>query len=150
MVYKRDPMSVRFDPAARRLIGRVIARFEAHQENPALSPWQDVSVPNLAFDFGRDKGGLSVTERAFLRALYYDSRIHQLTARAKPDARWSLKAEWDQPPLIPGTARGLRVRVFRDTQGARHAKRMRQDRKFSENPELQSAAPGSPKNRFGE
>ena len=90
----------------------------------------------------REAGGfrLSVTERAFQRALYRNPRISQGNAR-KPDARYSLpQPEWG--PVLPGGRREVRIRVVSDTSGARFTRRQPRDEKYVENPGLRSGYVG--------
>lgn len=61
--------------------------------------------------------GLSRSERAFQRALYYDGRVHK--ARKATAGRWSLKVSWGE---VIGRRRMLRIRVFSDTSGARRVR----------------------------
>lgn len=78
---------------------------------------------------------LSVTERAFQRALYRDPRIAQ--GRRKPDARYSLpQPVWG--PVLPGGRREVRIRVVTDTSGARFTRRQPRETKYVETPALRS------------
>jgi hypothetical protein len=131
MRFQRDPLSERFDKAARALITRAIAN--AQRKPPRPTTFIVESQPGEPREATELR--LSVTERAFQRALYYDSRIHQL-GRKKPDARWSLKQPaWEE---VIGRRRFGTLRVYPDTAGARHVKRLPKERKFTENPALQS------------
>ena len=141
MTYERDPLSVQFDRQAKAVITLVIAQHGKHRENTKLVPYVRVRVPNPARSVGVRESGkdhLSSHERAFLRSLYHDDRIHQLTARRKPHARWSLKAEWGPVPVLAGQARYVSLRVFTATDGSRHMERKPASVKFSETPELRS------------
>jgi len=122
VTFYRDPESVFFDAQARVVIGLAITQYERRLGNVRLTPHVRVHVPNPHLPTGpreRRPSRLSPTERAFTRALYWDSRIHQL-GRDKPDSRWSLKLSWGDVPLLPGQARQVRVMVFPDTDGARY------------------------------
>lgn len=140
MPYARDPLSVQFDPQARLTVTLAIEQATKHKGNRRLVPYIRVRVPNPpgVIPEREDRPDrLSKHERAFLRACYYDGRIHQLTSRQKPDARWSLKPEWGPVPVLPGQARQLQITLFSDTSGARHVEGD-QARSFVANPELRS------------
>ena len=140
MTFSRDPLAVRFDPQARVVLGLAIAQREKHDANRHLVEYVRVRVPNPPGTMVREDrpDRLSPTERAFTRACYYDRRIHQL-GRKKPDARWSLRLDWDPVPLLPGAQRYVQVTVFSDTSGARHVRR-NADESYVENPELRAQA----------
>jgi hypothetical protein len=81
---------------------------------------------------------ISMYEQAWKRALYYDDRIHQLTSRAKPAGRWSLKIDWGGVPF--GEWRTVRIAVFRASSGARHVESGPSSISFVANPDLRSTA----------
>ena len=134
-------MSVQFDGQARVVIGLAITQHDKHAANQRIVPYVRIRVPNPPGVMTREpqKARLSPTERNFLRALYNDPRIHQLN-RKKPLARWSLKPEWDPVPLLPGGQRYLKITLFSDTEGARHARRQPDKDKYVTNPDLQAIA----------
>lgn len=153
--FSRDPLSVRFDAQAKLTVTLAIEQASKHRAALARKakhipvPHIRVRVPNppgvVPDRTGRHAGkdSLSEYERAFLRALYYDDRIHQLTSRDKPDARWSLKAGWGTVPVLPGQARYLTITLFPDTEGARYAKK-HPAVSYAENPELRSLGGAEP------
>jgi hypothetical protein len=139
MAFTRDPLSVRFDPQARLVIDLAIAQAEKWKANRRLVPYVRIRVPNPPGYQPRETDRpdrLTPTERAMSRSLYYDRRIHHISGN-RPDARWSLKLEWDPPPPLPGQARYVKVRVFSDTSGARHVE-ANQATSWVQNPELRS------------
>ena|SRR5215469_10799920 len=144
--FQRDPLSVRFDPQARFVIGRAIDQFQARKTNTRLVPWVRVTVPNLPGTMVRDQGGLSAAERAFQRSCYHDERIHK--PRKNTGGPWSLKLEWETVPAAPGGARRVKVQVFGSTSGKRHSDR-NPGQSWVENPELRSGGIGSGLERFG-
>lgn len=146
MTFSRDPLSVEYDGQARLVVGLAIDQHEKRRQNTRLVPYVRVRIDpargqlvTLREAVAGNELRLSRNERAFQRACYYDGRIHQFTGRKKPLARWSLKLEWEDPPIVPGRPRYVRVQVFGDTDGARHAERLPAKRKVSENPDLRSA-----------
>lgn len=112
MTFQRDPLSVRYDASAERIITRAIA-------GAARGRW----IPGI-IESGRHEqrertgARLSVTERAMQRALYHDQRIHK--ARKNTGGDWSLKVEWGE---VIGRRRLFRIRVFKDTTGSRKVRR---------------------------
>jgi hypothetical protein len=116
----RDPLSVRYDRQAARLVGNAVKRHMETQGSPGpVLPrlvWVTVRVPSPKGD-PVDSGGRTRHERALTRALYYDRRVNLHS----PQKRWSLKLDWTDD--VNGNGRKLRLRVFGDTKGARHASR---------------------------
>ena len=91
-------------------------------------------VPSGAHEQRETYGArLSVTERALQRSLYHDQRIHK--ARKNTGGEWSLKVEWGE---IIGNRRLLRIRVFRDTTGARKVRRDYGGESYVKNPAMRS------------
>jgi hypothetical protein len=128
-MYQRDPLSVRYDPAARSMIDRAIAGARRGRNIPGV-------IESGGHEQRETKGaGLSVSERAFQRALYHDERIHKA---GKPSGPWSLKVAWGERI---GRRRLLTIRVFTDTTAAR---RVRADyglaQSYIKNPALRSTA----------
>lgn len=112
MVYQRDPLSVRYDASAERIINRAI-------ESAARGRWIPGVIESGAHEQRELTGArLSVTERALQRALYHDHRIHK--ARKNTGGDWSLRVEWGE---VIGRRRLFRIRVFKDTTGARKVRR---------------------------
>jgi hypothetical protein len=111
--FTRDPLSARYDRAAASLIGRAIGR--AGQRRVALR-WAVGIIESPGGEY-REPGGqrLTRTERAFVRALYYDPRVYHRS----PDKAYSLKEPVWMAPV--GRTREVRIRIFPDTAGARYA-----------------------------
>lgn len=145
MRYERDPMSVRYDPAAGRLLGRAYARpgswvtteIKRPDPGPRTREWLREQGINL---FLTDAGGLTTYERAFQRSLYYSH--HGGGGRVNPV--WSLQRQWGN--LTPA-GRLLQVRVGPAADG-RLAVRRHRGQAWVAHPELQSGGIGSPKQRF--
>ena len=96
---QRDPLSVQFDRQARLVVGLAIQQYEKRLKNKSLRQYIRVTVPNPAGEgIVRDDTPDRLTrhERAFLRSLYYDSRIWQWTSRKKPDSR-----KWATTIIMP-------------------------------------------------
>ena len=146
MPYARDPLSVRFDRQVRVVLGLAIEQHRKHVKNRRLVPYVRVIVPNFPGELLRDEGGLSKSERAFQRSLYHDERIHK--PRKTSTGEWSLKCEWDDPPLLPGGNRILRITVFPPAEASRYAKKRPASEQWTRNARMQSGGEGSPKNRF--
>jgi len=129
MPFSPDPLSVRYEKAAASLLGRAIGRMR--QRRVAMR-WAVGIVQSEPGEY-REPGGqrLSATERAFQRALYRDPRVyHRSGSKA-----YSLKEpEWSAPV---GRTREVRIRVFADTSGYRHAEG-RAYRSYVANPALRS------------
>jgi hypothetical protein len=145
MTFERDPLSADFDGQAAAVVSLAIRRYRRARGQRAR--WVEVYVPNRLTDFhteGADR--LSGTERAFLRALYHDQRIHRV--RKNHGGRWSLERDWGPVPVLPGRPRLLRVRIWRDHEGREHAGRMPAAERWTDNPDLRSGGRGSPLQRF--
>ena len=102
---QRDPLSVRFDGASRRILTQAAV---ASRAKGGIVTY----VPSPRGESGRlDMGGRTRTERAFTRSMYY-------LVMKVPPRRWSLKLTWG-----PVTRRGRRceVRLFPVAAGYRHA-----------------------------
>lgn len=109
-----DPLSVRYEAAASALLSRAIGRMNRR----VVERWAVGIVQSAPGEY-REPGGqrLSKTERAFQRALYRDARVYHRS----PDKSYSLKEPVWAAPV--GRTREVRIRVFPDTAGARHAER---------------------------
>ena len=110
----RDPLSVRYDQAARRaLLAAIRARPAGH------AVW--IASPGLELR-DLDRGGRTAHERAFTRAAYYLVWRVPINADRIPD--WSLKLSWG-----PVTRRGDRygrvvtVRMYTRASGVRHTRK---------------------------
>ena len=136
--YERDPLSVRYDPHARSLISRAIAAHATH----GRPVWVRGALA-LQHGTAEDTGGRTRDERALTRALYYDQRIHKPSRRYPGD--WSLQIEWTSRNVAVSL---LRIRVLRDTSGARHVRRGRSGGSYITNPDLRSGGIGSGNERF--
>ena len=129
MPFTPDPLSVRYERAAGALLSRAIGRMSQRR---VPMRWAVGIVESAPGEY-REPGGqrLSRTERAFQRALYRDPRVYHRS----PDKAYSLKEPvWGAPV---GRVREVRIRVFRDTAGARHAEE-RSFRSYVANPALRS------------
>jgi hypothetical protein len=84
---------------------------------------------------------LTDSELALQRAMYRDRRIHK--ARKNTSGDWSLKVVWDDRI---GRRRLFRIRVFRDTTGARKVRRDYGGQSYIKNPAIRStyAVTGDP------
>ncbi len=133
MAFRRDPLSVAFDPAARALVSDAIKAWKSSRRktDPRWVPAIVESPQDDPREDGPDR--LSRHERAFQRAMYYDPRVYGHS----PDKAWALTVSWGE---IIGRRRMLRVRVFSDTTGARHAGSYNRGRSYTRNPALRSIA----------
>lgn len=137
--WQRDPLSVQYDPHAHSLITRAINAHGTHG--------RPVWIPGaLALPHGldEDQGGRTRDERALLRSLYHDERIH------KPGKTyaggWSLQVDWRSRNIAVAL---LRIRVLKDTSGSRYVRRGgSHGGSYIKNPELRSGAADSGRNRF--
>ena len=148
MTYTRDPLSTEYDAIAEDVIGRAIRQYRRKARNDRSPQWVSLRVhspmmprPDMAARVIEFRSNGKVTrisryEEALKRALYYDSRVHQLTARKKPDARWSLRIDFGGVPF--GEYRTVRVAVFSDTSGARHVESGPDSTSFVKNPALRT------------
>lgn len=141
MTFVRDPLSVEFDQQAKALLDKAVAQARRKQKNASVRGWVEALIPTPMEEFMNREDRpdrLSRYERAFQRALYYDQRIHRLTGGIQhPNSRWSLKCDWQPAPMAPGAPRRLRVTLFSDSSGSRHAERS--GNSYVRNPELRSA-----------
>lgn len=140
--FQRDQHSRQYDGYARKaLLGAIRSRA-------AGGRGVRVFVVSPAAQFGnRDRGGLTVNERAFSRAAYYPvQQVPRQLARAKGLGRegavyvWSLKLAWGKLENRRGRwGRTVGVRVFPYRAGRRHVAR-HADRAYTAHPELRSTA----------
>lgn len=137
MGFARDPLSVRYDAAARQVLIRAI---RASKNGQGVTLWIASTRAELR---NPDAGGRSAHERAFSRAAYYDVFRRPLNAGTVPD--WSLKLTWGDELRPSGQgrmARPVRVRVWPRAQA-----RVRGER-WTSDASLQSGGIGSGKARF--
>lgn len=113
---QRDPLSVRYDRAARRLLTGAVA---AHQQGKRGGVVAFIASPGREFA-DVDKGGRTKHERAFTRACYY--LVMKVPQHRGVPQQWSLKLEWG-PIERRGARYGrlVRARLFLRSSGARHA-----------------------------
>ena len=126
VVYRRDPLSVRFDRVAAGMITRAV-------EGQRRGRWI-VGIIESGGHEQRERGGpgLSVSERAFQRSLYHDKRIHK--AR-KGTGDYSLVIDWRE---VIGRRRFVAIRLFTDTSGARRVRRDYGPESYIKNPAMRS------------
>lgn len=138
---QRDPLSVRYDPWARELLGVLKA-----------DPWSwhgrtvETSAGNMLL--GTDKGKLSRDERAAQRSLYWNLN-HAASSGLRIRAAWSLQVAWGQPvwtTVDPGRilrprARLLSARVTPKDAGRRSVL-VRGRRSYLANPTSRGAVDG--------
>lgn len=111
----RDPLSVKYDRTARHVL---LTAIRAHQANPRQPRAARVWVHSSGAEFrDLDRGGRTASERAFMRAVYY-----QITKTGRQV--WSAKLEWGRVERRGSRyGRHLRVRLFRYGSGYRAASR---------------------------
>jgi hypothetical protein len=140
--FQRDPLSARYDTAARRALVAGIRAWRAGRGSVRVFI---VSPGPQMRDL--DRGGRTRNERAFTRACYYhviQVPRQQARARGLPtyEARidWSLKLTWGPVENRGGKyGRQARLRMFTKRGGHRHVKRNK-GTAYTEHPELQSRA----------
>lgn len=148
MAYERDPLSARYDDATGRLLGRaysapgtwVYVAVPRPGSAPRMAAW--LRSHGISLD-STDAGGLTSYERAYQRSLYW---VHNGGGSGRRNQVWSLQRRWG-----PETPRGrmLGVRVSSPAAARRAVNRKPKREQWTANPELQSGAAGSPKQRFG-
>lgn len=148
--YSRDPLSIAFGSLADQTIGRLLG-----------DPWVTVAfkVTSLPGDRGEDEGGLSETERAIQRALYYALNSTPgvegpLGGRAAPNPDWSLMRGWG-PPVYHRTGflrrerrRTVWLTVVPKPEARAAVARRPAATRWVDTPDLQSGGTGSTKARF--
>jgi hypothetical protein len=149
--YERDPLSVRYDAMAGRLLGQAIARRGSwvYQEvarpvpGPRTVAW--LRSHGIRLD-ALDSGGLTSYERAFERAVWWNAKRLGISVTFQQNPRWSLQREWG-PVSARGRLLGIRLS---DPKTARLAvQRKPRSEQWHRNRALQSGGVGSPKQRFG-
>ena len=114
----RDPLSVDYDPAVRRVLLAAIRERSRGNRRGArtfiYSPPRSFSRP--------DRGGRTADERAFTRAVYY--QVRKVPENAGIDPYWSVKITWGKIGRRGGRwGREAWVRVYAYGRGRRHAER---------------------------
>jgi hypothetical protein len=104
---ERDPLSVKYDTAVRHVLLQAVA---AHKQGRGVKVWVHSPAHELR---ELDGGGLTASERAFLRAAFY-----QVTK--VPPRHWSLRRTWG-PRMKRGGRwyRLLSLRLYRYGSGYR-------------------------------
>lgn len=148
MAYARDPLSVRYDAMAGKLLGQAIrapgrwqyTEVTRPRPGPRTAVW--LRSHGIRLD-ALDSGGLTAYERAFQRALYWNAKRLGISVTRSPT--YSLQREWG-----PVTARGrvLGVRLSTPKQ-ARLAVQRKPREAWWRNPDQQSGGIGSTRQRFG-
>ena len=136
-MYKRDPLSVRYDAAVRQVMLRAI---RASPQRRGVQAWIASSRGELRHP---DAGGRSAHERAFTRAAYY--LVFRLPLNMGEAPEWSLKLVWgEQLRASSGGrfARPVRVRIYPRAKARVSGPRWKDD------PRLQSGGQGSGRERF--
>ena len=141
-MYRRDPLSVRYDAAVHRLMIRAIRAQRQRRGVQAwvVSPGRDLRRP--------DAGGRSADERAFTRAAYY--LVFRLPLNVGAVPAWSLRLSWGEDDELRPSARGRVARPVRVRVWPRGKARVPADRelRWRDNPALQSGGGDSSKRRF--
>lgn len=115
----RDPLSVGYDTAVRRVLLAAIRARAAGNRRGAHT-----FIKSPARSFTRlDRGGRTADERAFTRAVYYQVRKVPEQLGQRPD--WSVRIRWGKIGRRGGRwGRECWVRVFAYGRGYRHASRL--------------------------
>jgi len=110
---RRDPLSVRYDLAARRVL---LAAMRARPGRARI--W--VGSPGRQFR-DLDRGGRTANERALTRAIYYQT--WRVPINLDVPVEWSPDLEWGPIENHAGRyGRYLRLRLFTKAGGDRHRK----------------------------
>lgn len=148
-MYQRDPLSVRYDAMAGRLLGQAIARpgrwVYTEITRPKPGPRTITWLRQHGINLDRlDSGGLTAYERAYQRALYWNAKQLGISVTRSPS--YSLQREWG-----PVTARGrvLGIRMSDPRQARLAVGRKPKAEQWWRNADQQSGGLGSPKQRFG-
>lgn len=148
--FSRDPLSVAFAPYAQRAIDTLLA-----------DPWhtRQYTVTSRRGE-PVDAGGLSQTERALQRALYYalnsTTAAGGLGGKSAQNPDWSLMRGWGTPwelrrgfGLLPGDRkRTLWLTIVPKREARAAAARRPAAARWRDNAGLQSGGEGSEKRRF--
>lgn len=146
MTFSRDPLSKRYDGAAGRLVGQALAApgswVYANVAPPRPGSWIAGFLAELGIGPGAaDAGGLTATERAFQRAVYWTLK----GGPGGPNEVWSLQREWG-----PRTRYGrqLGVRASPRDVAERAIRRKPPAERYVLNESLRSGAAESGQQRF--
>jgi hypothetical protein len=149
VAYQRDPLSVRYDAMAGRLLGKAIrepGRWQYEviarpRPGPRTREW--LRSRGIVLD-STDSGGLTAYERAYQRSLYWNAKQLGISVTRSPTL--SLQREWG-----PVTARGrvLGIRLSDPKQARLAVQRKPKGEQWWRNPDQQSGGIGSTKQRFG-
>lgn len=138
-MYRRDPLSVRYDAAVRQVMIRAI---RASRSRRGVQAWVSSTSGELRHP---DSGGRSAHERAFTRATYY--LVFRLPLNMGEPPEWSAKLTWGDDGELRPSARGRLARPVRIRVWPRAQARVRGPR-WTDDPVLQSGGEGSPRQRF--
>ncbi len=116
---QRDPLSVRYDTAARRVLLASIRKQQSGRPG-----WTYIWVASPGHEVrDLDPGGLTRHERAFRRSLFYP--VVQIPRRMYQPQQWSLRTEMVDGFTRRGSRYGrwCRVRIYRYGSGYRKVAR---------------------------
>lgn len=115
---QRDALSVRYDRTARHIL---LTAIRAHQQNPRQPRAARVWVHSPGREYrDLDHGGRTASERALMRAIYYQTWRQPINAGVPPT--WSPDLEWGRVERRGGRyGRHLKVRLYLARSGHRHA-----------------------------
>lgn len=139
MPYQRDPLSVRYDAAARQAVLRAA---RASRSNSGVRVWIASSASERR---NPDAGGRTAHERAFSRSAYY--LVFRAPINRKEVPQWSLKLTWGNDSDLRASSEGRMARPVTLRLFPRWQAKPRGPR-WTDNPELQSGGIGSGKERF--
>ena len=146
MTFSRGPLSRRYDGAAGRLVGQALAApgtwVRANVAPPRAGSWIAGFLADIGLGAGAtDAGGLTATERAFQRAVYWTLK----GGPGEPNDVWSLQREWG-----PRTRYGrqLGIRATPKDVARRAVRRKPPDTRYVQNESLRSGAAESGQQRF--
>jgi hypothetical protein len=126
--FERDPLSVRYDPAARRFVGRVLGAWDGGRNggwvttlvaapSDRASAWAralGIDVLRIRYT-GRGSGIETMYEAAFRRACYWDDRVYLWD---KHGGDWSARDR----PVNPHRVAALEFEWGKRTGGYRSAR----------------------------
>lgn len=147
--FERDPLSVRYDAMAARLLGQaaddpgrwVYTEVKRPVPGPKTRAW--LRAHGIVLD-ATDSGGLTSYERAYQRSLYWNAKQQGISVSRTHVG--SLQREWG-----PVTARGrmLGVRISQPQAARLAVARKPASEQWHRDTGQQSGGIGSPKQRFG-
>lgn len=130
MPRERDPLSVRYDRTTGIALRAAIKVRPREQAVFVATPG-----PNLR---QKDRGGLTVNERAFTRSAYY--RVRSAPINAGQPVQWSLKMTWGKLERRGSRyGRVVKLRMYAYGSGRAHV-RQHQRTSWAEHPELRRTA----------